>query len=249
MIPYQRKKFILNKLSNDNITHLEEIYSWFGNISESTLRRDLKSLENEGRVQLLRGGGVKPIGDKVEDIPNEIKKSINIEKKEKIARYAASLIEDGEVIYLDTGTTCLFILDFIDYNKKITIVTANVDIINRVRNHLNNIKLICIGGEFDGVNGSLAGTLAEDNLSKLYFDKAFVGGTSINYISGVSTPELKEARKKQIANLNSGESYCLIDSSKFNKFSMCSVFSLDVCNIITDKYDSLLDKCNSYIIA
>lgn len=251
MIPYMRKKYILENLDNKEITYFEQIYKWFDNISESTIRRDLKFLEKEGNIELLRGGGVKLIKNKseqVEDMPNEIKKNINTEKKEKIAKYAASLIEDGDVIYLDSGTTCLFMLKFIDIKKKLTIVTSNIDIINSGRKRLENIKIIVAGGELDNIIGSLNGTIAEDNMSKLYFDKSFVGGTSINAISGVSTPDLNEARKKQIAKANARESYCLIDSSKFGNFSMCSVFSLDNCNIITDCYNSLLEKCNSYVI-
>lgn len=254
MIPDLRREAILASLEGEEIFYLEDILKKFDMISESTLRRDLKVLEENRQIECLRGGVIRKISQNDSSIKEEndldidVKQNINIKNKEVIAKYAASLIEDRDVVYIDSGTTCSYMMQFLE-NKNIVIVTSNVNIIEQYRNVSNNIEIISIGGKLNRKLGSLSGPITENNLKNFNFNKAFLGTTSINSTSGMTTPDLAEANKKQIVKTNSNKSYILVDSSKFNKFAMCKVCDLSECDIITNEYVDLLKNCKSYIIA
>lgn len=255
MIPDLRREAILNSLNIGKIFYLEDLLKKFDMISESTLRRDLKVLEDNNQIELLRGGVIRKIEQsdnntikEEKDLDIDIKEKLNKNNKRLIAKYAASLIKDNDVIYIDSGTTCTYIMKFLQ-NKNITIVTSNVKIIEQYRNIPDNIEIISVGGNLNKKLGSFSGPITENNLKNFNFNKAFLGSTSLNATSGMTTPDLAEANKKRIVKENSNKSYILLDSSKFNKFAMCKVCDLNECDIITDKYVDLLDDCNSYFIA
>lgn len=254
MVPDLRREAILASLDIDKIFYLEDILKQFDMISESTLRRDLKVLEDSKKIELLRGGVIRKIAQndshikEENDLDLDIKQNLNIKNKKVIAKYAASLIEDNDVIYIDSGTTCSYMMKFLE-NKNIVIVTSNVTIIEEYRNVSNNIEIISVGGKLNKKLGSFSGPITENNLTSFNFNKAFLGTTSINSTSGMTTPDLAEANKKLRVKENSNKSYILVDSSKFNKFAMCKVCDLNQCDIITDKYVDLLDNCKSYSIA
>lgn len=254
MVPDLRREAILASLEGEEIFYLEDILKKFDMISESTLRRDLKVLEENKQIECLRGGVIRKIhkndtqAKEENDLDIDIKQNLNTHNKLKIAKYAASLIEDKDVIYIDSGTSCACMMQFLE-DKNIVIVTSNVNIIEKYRNLSNNIEVISVGGKLNKKLGSFYGPITENNLKNFNFNKAFLGTTSINSTSGVTTPDLAEANKKQIVKANADKSYILADSSKFNKFAMCKVCELNECDIITDKYVNLLDNCKSYSIA
>jgi DeoR family fructose operon transcriptional repressor len=254
MVPDLRREAILASLDIDKIFYLEDILKKFDMISESTLRRDLKVLEDSKQIELLRGGVIRKIAQndshikEENDLDLDIKQNLNIKNKKVIAKYAASLIEDNDVIYIDSGTSCSYMMKYLE-NKNIVIVTSNVTIIEEYRTVSNNIEIISVGGKLNKKLGSFSGPITENNLRSFNFNKAFLGTTSINSTSGMTTPDLAEANKKRIVKENSNKSYILVDSSKFNKFAMCKVCDLNECDIITNKYVDLLDNCKSYSIA
>lgn len=254
MVPDLRREAILASLDVDKIFYLEDILKEFDMVSESTLRRDLKVLEDNKRIELVRGGVIRKIAQngihikEENDLDITVKQNLNIKNKELIAKYAASLIEDKDVIYIDSGTTCSYMMKFIE-NINIVIVTSNVNIIEQYRSVSNNIEIISVGGKLNRKLGSFSGPITENNLKNFNFNKVFLGTTSINSTAGMTTPDLAEANKKQIVKENSNKSYILVDSSKFNKFAMCKVCDLNNCDIITNKYVDLLDNCKSYVIA
>jgi Transcriptional regulators of sugar metabolism len=254
MIPDLRREAILASLDEDKIFYLEDILKKFDMISESTLRRDLKVLESNKQIELLRGGVIRKIAQndslvkEENDLDIDIKQNLNTQNKMIIAKHAVSLIEDKDVIYIDSGTTCTYMMQFLD-DKNIVIITSNVNIIEQYRDVSSNIEIISVGGKLNKKLGSFSGPITENNLKNFNFNKAFLGTTSIDSMSGITTPDFAEANKKQIVKGNSNKSYILADSSKFNKFAMCKVFDLNECDIITNEYVDLLNNCKSYIIA
>lgn len=254
MVPDLRREAILASLEVDKVSYLEDILKKFDMISQSTLRRDLKVLEESKKIELLRGGVIRRIAQndnqakEENDLDVDIKQNLNTKNKLIIAKYAASLVEDKDVIYIDSGTSCSYMMQFLE-NKNIVIVTSNVNIIEQYRNVSSNIEIISVGGKLNRKLGSFSGPITENNLKNFNFNKAFLGTTSINSTSGMTTPDLAEANKKQIVKGNADKSYILVDSSKFNKFAMCKVCDLNECDIITNEYVDLLDNCKSYIIA
>lgn len=244
MIPYLRREKILTLLSDKDLVTLNEIQEYISNISISTLRRDLKYLEEEGKVVLLTGGAVK-LCSADSDLPVSAKQSMHKKDKEIIALLASEIIKDGDIIYLDSGTTCTALMEHI-YSRKITIITSNTAILQYV--DILVAEVIFLGGKLNDSLSSVSGPLTDNNISIFNFDKAFIGANGVDINRGVTTPSITEANKKQRVIKQSNEVFLLCDSSKFNKVLMTKSFDIEQCIIISDKYDNEIGSRTKMIV-
>ncbi len=245
MLPYERRQQILQMLEDKEFVAVEQIISSMEGVSESTVRRDLKAMSDEGLLLLLRGGASK-VKEGSHDTFIRSRLMLNTEAKEKIARYAAGLVRDGETIYLDAGSTPLLMVKYLK-DRKIKIVTTNLMIFQEMTGA--KAECIVVGGEVLVETGSAVGALTVSTLEDMFFDRAFIGATGFSLKSGVSTPELQEAQKKKVVKRNSSHTYVLADSSKAGKVTMCKVFDLSEITIICEKDNELLHECGNYYIA
>jgi len=243
MIPYIRRQNIISELENAEVIYVEELAKNL-NISVSTIRRDLKTLVDEGQIVSLRGGGVKLKTGSYE-IPLQTKQLLNNEKKHKIAEYAASLVMPGDIIYVDSGTTTLYMIKYLK-KKKITVVTSNTQAINEIID--SNITGIILGGEINKNLGSVSGPITEKLLLNMFFDKAFLGASGYSVLGGINTMDVKESTKKELVKNNSKITYVLVDSSKANVTNFCKSLNLSECTIITDEKNETLEKHANYVI-
>lgn len=244
-IPYERRKLMLAELEKHEIVSLDDFYDALQGISKSTIRRDLKTLETEGQVVLLRGGAAK-IKSGSYDTPLNSRNLLRVKEKDAIARAAAELVKDGEAIYIDAGSTCLRMIPYLK-NKIITVVTTNAMIYPEIVE--TNLQCTIVGGDILKATASIVGPLTDNILHDMYFDKAFIGATGYDIQAGINTPDFREANKKRIVKGNSKEVFVLVDSSKESKKTMCKAFDLKECILITDKDTALLREHANYIIA
>ncbi|MGT2749526.1 DeoR/GlpR family DNA-binding transcription regulator [Streptococcus orisasini] len=238
MIPYERQQKILEVIENKGIVKIDQLQKWISGVSISTLRRDLKELEKARKIEALSGGAVK-LNSTVRELPISQKTTLNSDKKAKIAEIAAKEIADGDIIYLDSGSTCSALFEQI-FDRKITIYTTNTDILGF--HDSIAAKIILLGGEYNPKTSSLKGSLTEENLGGLYFDKSFLGINGLSKISGGTTPTLAEAVKKRIVKEHSNQLFLLCDSSKFHKTSNVKAFDLKHLTVISDRFDPLIDE-------
>ena len=220
MIPYQRRLQMLQLLENKEVVFLSDFCKALNGVSESTVRRDLKTLEQEGQIILLRGGGA-CLKQGSYEMPVNSKGIKNVSEKEQIARYAAGLVKDGESIYLDSGSTLYRMLPHLK-GKDINVITTNALIFT----DMQDLKMKCfiIGGEINFSTGSIVGAMTIRELSGMYFDKAFLGANGVSERAGISTHTMSEAEKKRVVKENSTATYVLADSSKIGKNAMCKIF-------------------------
>lgn len=245
MLPYERRQQILQMLDEKEFVTVEQIISGMEGVSESTVRRDLKAMADEGLLNLLRGGAAK-VTEGSQDTIIHSRLILNTDAKEKIARYAASLVRDGEVIYLDAGSTPLRMVKYVR-DKNIKIVTTNLLIFQEMAGA--KAECIVVGGEVLLDTGSAVGALTVSTLEDMYFDRAFLGVTGFSRESGVSTPSLQEAQKKKVVKKNSRHTYVLADSSKAGKITMCKIFDLSEVTIICEKDIEMLKEFKNFYIA
>lgn len=245
MLPYERRQQILQMLEEKEFVTVEQIISDMEGVSESTIRRDMKAMADEGLINLQRGGAAK-VTEGSQDTIIHSRLALNTDAKEKIARYAASLVRDGEVIYLDAGSTPLRMVKYVR-EKKIKIVTTNLLIFQEMAGA--QAECIVVGGEVLLDTGSAVGALTVSTLEDMYFDRAFLGVTGFSLQSGVSTPSLQEAQKKKVVKKNSRHTYVLADSSKSGKITMCKIFDLAEVTIICEKDLEILKDFKNYYIA
>lgn len=238
MIPYVRQEKIIEILENRELIRIEELQKLIPEVSISTLRRDLKELEGLNKVQTLSGGAVK-ISSNVSELPMSTKASLQTKEKLYIAELAAREVVAGETVYLDSGSTCTALLKEL-LKKKIRIITTNTDVLRLTGEFEAEITIL--GGTYDPKISSLSGPLAEANIKKYVFDKAFLGANGIDLKFGVTTPNLVEAIKKKTVIDQAKKSFLLCDSSKFHKTSAVKSFDLNEVILITNKFDSDFSK-------
>ena len=243
MIPYERQKKILSIIEERDLVKIDELQQIFDDVSVSTLRRDLKELEKNRKIESFSGGAFKKIST-IGEIPISTKNTLESEKKDKIARRASELIVDGDTIYIDSGSTCTMILQYI-VEKKITIYTTNADIFSVKENIVADIYVL--GGRYNPVTSSMTGPFTEDILKNLFFNKSFLGANGIDEKLGVTTPTIEEATKKKMVKAHSDQVYLVCDSSKFHKLSNVKAFDLDDVIVISDKNDAKLNEKVSII--
>lgn len=238
MIPYVRQEKIIEILESRELIKIEELQKLIPEVSISTLRRDLKELEGVNKVQTLSGGAVK-LSSSVSELPMATKASLQTKEKLHIAQLAAREVVAGETIYLDSGSTCTVLLREL-LKKKIRIVTTNTDVFRLTGEFEADITIL--GGTYDPKISSLSGPLAEANIQKYVFDKAFLGANGIDLKFGVTTPNLIEAIKKKTVIDQAKQAFLVCDSSKFHKTSAVKSFDLNEVVLITDKEDLELSK-------
>ncbi|MDD3049110.1 MAG: DeoR/GlpR family DNA-binding transcription regulator [Bacilli bacterium] len=237
MLSTERKFFLLNRLERDGTIHVKEIANEL-HISETTIRRDLVELEEEKRVTRVYGGAVK-VG--FTNILTEMSESsmsdridVNFETKAKLCKEASKLVNDGECIFLDGGTSLLPMIDYLA-NRKIKIVTHNHLIIQRLTNPV--AQIIVIGGDYNSKYKMSAGPTAENNLRVYNFDKAFIGCAGVDLKSKQTfTAEMETRELKKIAMENSNHSYLLLDDSKIGIKGFCKLVKTDTFNHVFCNY-------------
>lgn len=196
-------------------------------VSPLTIRRDLQYLEDHKLLERFYGGA--RTGNS--ESGRMEKKTF---RKEKIARYAASLLEDGDSIFINTSSTALSMLKYITA-RNITVITNNGNIINE--DNPSHAAVILLGGELRHTKGAMVGDFAINNLTRVTAKKSFIGCTGLCPDTGMTTELVSEV------NLNhmmfeqvTGSSYILADSSKFgHRSSFVSCPPEQIANIITDR--------------
>lgn len=201
------------------------------NASESTIRRDLNALDASGQLTKVYGGAVsKSSVYSTMDEEVESRKGVHRDSKLQIAKYAASLIEPGDFVYLDAGTTTEVMIDYIDA-KAVSFVTNAIPHARRLS--AKGYLVYLLGGEFKAVTEAIVGEEALAMLDKYNFTKGFWGTNGISFQKGFSTPEMKEAMVKKKSMENCGEKFILADESKFNQISLVTFAPFDSCTVIT----------------
>ncbi|GAA3020025.1 DeoR/GlpR family DNA-binding transcription regulator [Tetragenococcus solitarius] len=243
MIPYERQVKIVKLLQTNTLLKIDELKEKLPEVSISTLRRDLKELEKENKVQLLTGGAVK-LNSSTTELPIKTKSTFYIEEKNHIADLAMEQVNDQDMVYIDSGSTCTILLEKMIY-RNVHIVTSNTGIFNI----LNSVaaKITVLGGEYNPAISSLSGNLTEMNIGHFIFDKAFLGGNGIDLEYGITTPDLKEAMKKNHIVHHAKKSFLLCDSSKFHQVANVKSFDLDSVTLISDKGDAQLEEKTNII--
>ncbi|RAK06914.1 DeoR family transcriptional regulator [Halanaerobium saccharolyticum] len=241
MFVEERRKNIVSLLQNKKRASVNELSKTF-DVSRATIRRDLSELEKSGFLRRTHGGAILSGSSKLEPTFKEKEDKLADEKK-SIGKKAAEIIKDGDTIFIDAGTTTRQIIDFLEDKKNITIVTHALHIINKINEDNLDCELIVIGGNFKKSTEAMIGPLAEDYLKKLRVDKSFIGSNGFNLDSAATTPDLSEAKIKEIGMEIAGENFLLFDQSKWEDIYFYRFAELKQIDfIITDYIDENREK-------
>ena len=237
MLTEERQSKILDELKAKKVVKVRELIEEL-NVSESTIRRDLQELEAEGWLVRVHGGA-KQVFKLEPELTMKEKSSKNVHKKQEIVQLAASLVKKGDMLYIDAGTTTLELLPLIK-DKSVTIVTNSVHHAF-VATDLG-METIMIGGKVRQNTKASVSQLGGEQLTRYFFDKAFMGANGVHPIYGLTTADPEEAMMKRTAIHQAQQVYFLVDDSKFDKLNFSQIESIDTGVILTNQ---LTDKQRS----
>lgn len=169
-----------------------------------------------------------------EELDMDTKRQLHTPEKVRIARYAAGLITDDDVVYLDAGSTVMHMAEHIQAVRA-TFVTNSVECVQRLPRR--GLRTYVLGGVLKPGTLAIIGGEATEGLKRYNFTKAFLGINGIAIGPGFTTPDPEEAMVKAAAAAHARETWVLADSSKFGAITAASVLSLDRARIVTDRLD------------
>lgn len=194
-------------------------------VSESTIRRDLTELERRQLLKRTHGGAIRM--ESVGFEPSYLEKADQQrEEKQKIAEKAAELIQDGDSLLVDAGTTTLYLAPHLARFHRLTVVTNSIHLIQQLST-TPDITLLSTGGVLRPNTMALVGPVAEDVLGQVRVDKAFIAVNGIDKEMGLTTPNITEASVKKKMMQVADQIYVLADHSKIGRVSFAKFGGLD----------------------
>lgn len=203
-------------------------------VSEMTVRRDLETLEREGLLKRVHGGAISGASRGYEP-PFSLRAGQGSDAKTAIGRLAASLIDEGETVALDVGTTTLEAARALQQATGITVLTPSLRAAETLS--LNpDIRLIVTGGIARPGELSLVGDLAERAFGDLFCDTVLLGAGGVDVVAGVTEFNLEDTRVKRAALASARRCVILADASKLGQIALAAVCPLERVDVlVTDR--------------
>ncbi len=200
-------------------------------VSEATVRRDLHNLAAEGLLELSRGGAAVARNSDYSFLSKSMR---NIEAKRLIAQLAANLVQDGDQIFIGSGTTCFGMAAHLRGRKGLSVI------VNSVRTALElqspGIDVLLLGGQYRPERMDTVGPLASETIERLRGYRAFLGTDGISQDFGLTSIDIESAHLLRLAARNARECILLADSSKFDRPALYKIIDLQMLKIvITEK--------------
>lgn len=247
LIPAQRRKLIQEFLTTQKIASIADL-SGLVETSEATIRRDLEWLENEGLLERTYGGAI--LNQRINlESAYEQRVTSYPEEKRLIGEHAASLIEDGDIVFINSGTTTARIFHYIPKDSHITVITNNTVAAFEIGDEVG-YEIVLLGGTLNNKVNAVTGSITVGNLSQVYADKTFFGVDGISLKFGCTVPTNPEAEivRTMIARTR-GLVAVVTDHSKWGLVSNYEVAKVDqIHKLITDNgidsgaYDALVSQ-------
>jgi len=224
-----RQQQLLERIMLEGEVKIADLKEAF-QVTEMTIRRDLEKLEEAGSVKRTFGGAIF-VG---KDVALQERSGILTEEKARIGRLAASLIQPGESVFIDGGTTTLQIARYLAPGMNVTVVTNAMNVAAELTG--KRIPTLVTGGMLLEATNSLIGPVAVQTIAGMAFDRVFLGATGVNIEHGFSNSNIYEAEIKRMAIRQAAETNIVLDHTKFGAKVLVSFAPLSgVHRIVTDR--------------
>jgi DeoR family fructose operon transcriptional repressor len=218
------KEFVKSK-KDVQISQINELID----VSESTIRRDIKELAEQGFLK-EEYGSILYSKKNVVDIVLSERNTRNIEAKKIIGKKAAALIKENDFVYLDAGSTTFYVIDYLD-GVNASFVTNGINVATELGR--KGYKVHLVGGELKTITMAIVGEEAIENLSHYHFDIGFIGTNGVSEF-GFSTPDIREGILKRAVVKQSRYAYALADKTKTGNTTSFVFASNEECGLITE---------------
>ncbi|WP_303802652.1 DeoR/GlpR family DNA-binding transcription regulator [Alicyclobacillus macrosporangiidus] len=228
----ERRQRIADWVAECGEVRIDQLRHFFG-VSEVTLRRDLDILESQNRIRRVRGGATANPASALETRFQE-KMGLNTAEKRQIAAAAAAMVEDGQVVMLSAGSTTTYLARELLKKRHLTVITPAINIAAELAGH-PHITLVMIGGIVRPGSYAAVGHLADEALTQMNADFAFVGVDGVDVQAGFTTPNLMESRTDKMMLHSATRGVIVADRSKFGRVTLAPVARIDEPDLwITD---------------
>lgn len=235
MLTSQRKQRILEQLLKEGQVLSKDLSVRF-EVSEDTVRRDLRELAAEGRLQRVHGGAL-PSSSATATFSE--RKSLKTDAKRKVAQKGAELISSGQVVIIDGGTTTSELIACLPDDLRITVVTHSPSIALGLIEH-PSIEVILIGGRLFKHSVVTVGAATIEGISQIQADIFFMGVTGVHTEAGLTTGDYEEACIKRAFSGRAAETVVLVSPEKINAASPFVIGDLGLIDTIV--VDSAADE-------
>jgi len=224
----EREHSILNRLMVQGAVSVADLSSEL-EVSEVTIRSDLSSLEERGLLSRTHGGALPSIHPHIFQRQN-----MNIEEKHRIAKAAAGLVEDGDAIMIEAGTTTSLLPRYLAGKRDILIITNSILAFESAKSN-PALKITLVGGEFRDSTDSFVGRITLDTIRRFNVRCAFVGTDGFSLKSGITTHLIEGGDVISVMRERAENLVLLADSSKYGKTGIVTILPLSQINtLITD---------------
>lgn len=224
----EMEKYILQ---NDSVS-MDQLCEQF-NVSMITVRRDIAQLQRKGTIEKIYGGVTARKGETL--TPFDVRNISNREAKTAIGRRAASLVNDNDIVFLDSGTTALHVLDNLSALHNVTIVTHSLQAMLAALPY-QNLNVISLPGQLYRKTSSFTGLDAIRFLKSYNITIAFMGASALSLEHGVSNSSPLEYEIKMTAMQRSAKNVLLIDGEKFGRTALLTYAQIsDFDSIVTER--------------
>ncbi|MBB6449929.1 DeoR/GlpR family transcriptional regulator of sugar metabolism [Geomicrobium halophilum] len=241
-----RREHIVELIQKHDKVYIADLTNHF-QVSTMTVRRDLSSLEKEGKIIRIHGGAVaaQPLRH---ETAYQVKENVNVVEKKAIAQEAASLIADHSTIILDSGTTTLELARCLKDREGLSVVTNDVLIAAELVN--SSVDVIVTGGELQHEVGAMFGSHTERLLQSIYVDQCFLGVHSVDTAGQVRAPSIEKAKIKRLMIDSANETWVLADYSKIGHKAFAHVCHLEeLVGIVTDEQSHARHLHDNMVVA
>lgn len=227
MLSSQRKQQILAILDREKQVLSRELSLHFS-VSEDSIRRDLRELAAEGLLQRVHGGAL-PVSAAI--APFETRKNVQTDSKQRVAKKAVGLIQPGQVVIIDGGTTTAEMIRLLPTDFAFTVVTHSPSVaVGLVAYPL--IDVIIIGGQLYKHSVVTTGAAMIEGISRINADLFFMGVTGVHKSAGLTTGNYEEACVKRALAGRAAETVVLVSQEKLNSASAFAVGDLSLASTL-----------------
>ena len=247
MLARERQQRIVELISQKGAVSISRLVVELG-VSVSTVRRDIDVLAKAGQVVRVHGGATSASSFSYEtrDRAMDEKYQINASQKDAIGRYAASLIEPGDFVYIDAGSTTEALVNHIETPDATYVTNSIVHARKLVR---KGFRTLMVGGELKRSTEALVGPEVLDGLDRYHFTKGFWGTNGATRAQGYTTPDVNEAQVKHLSMKHTGVRYVLCDADKigrvapvtFAPFSSACLITTGLTNEVYKKLPNVVE--------
>jgi ribose transport system substrate-binding protein len=233
MTIFERRQRIVGLLREQPGIRVPELADLL-DVSEGTIRNDLRALDEAGKVTRVRGGAVVQEGRNFISPAFAARTQVNTVAKKRIARWAADMVEDGDSVLLDSSSTVFHVAPFLQDRSNLTIITNGIEVAHALAENSSH-TIILIGGVLRPDRALTVGYLGEKILENLHIKTAFVSCSGFSVETGLTQVDIQEAQLKSRMIESAERVVALIDSTKFGKVDLTPFATVEqVSHILTD---------------